>query len=66
MKSFIKVIRKYIILEILFDILCTIMLAFTPILQKWLFDEGLNGGIYVIIKMVAIYGIIQLLYAISV
>ena len=66
MKPFIKVIRKYIILEILFDILCTIMLAFTPILQKWLFDEGLNGGIYVIIKMVAIYGIIQLLYAISV
>ncbi|MDE6052539.1 MAG: ABC transporter ATP-binding protein/permease [Lachnospiraceae bacterium] len=43
MKKYINKIKKYIIAEILFDILCTIFAAYIPILQKEMFDS-LGGG----------------------
>lgn len=39
MKKYIIQIKKYIIAEILFDILCTVFAAYIPVLQKQMFDS---------------------------
>lgn len=65
MKPYIKKISSFILLQILFDIFCTILAAFTPILQKWLFDYGIQGGVYKIIQIAGIYIIVQLLLVIN-
>lgn len=43
MKKYILKIKKYIIAEILLDMLCTIFAAYIPVLQKEMFDS-LGGG----------------------
>lgn len=64
MKECIKPIRKYIILELVFDAICTILCAFMPILQKELFDEGLAEGAATIMFIVVAYIIVQVLHTI--
>ena len=39
MKKYILKIKKYIIAEILLDMLCTIFAAYIPVLQKEMFDR---------------------------
>lgn len=57
MKNYIRHVMKYIIADILFDILCTVFAAYIPVLQKELFDsltEGLLSHIPAITVMFVI------------
>lgn len=60
MKKYILQIKQYIGLEILMDIICTICLAFAPVLQQQLFDHIANGSLRTILIIVFVYLFLQL------
>lgn len=64
MKESVKSIKKYIILELLFDAVCTALSAFMPVLQKELFDTGIAGGVQRVIYIVGIYIAVQLIHTV--
>ena len=43
MNTYIYKTKKYIIAQILWDLAGVICLAFSPLLQQWLFDYGLQS-----------------------
>lgn len=65
MIKFIRNIRKYIFLQILFDLIGVFCLAVTPLLQKYFFDYALNSETEVIIKIVVLYIFLHLIYVVS-
>lgn len=64
MKTYILKIKKYIFMEIVFDLLCTVALATMPQLHRQLFDEGMNHGIDRLLQIVLLYIIVNLAYVI--
>lgn len=60
MKKYIKHVRKYIIAEILSDILCTVFAAFIPVLQKEMFDS-LGGQLSRIPVIILLFILLQIL-----
>lgn len=62
MKQQIKPIKKYIILEILLDIFCTLLSATLPIVQKLFFDSGIQSGLQRLVQIIALYVTIHILH----
>ncbi len=65
MITFIKKVKKYIVLQVLFDLIGVCCLALTPLLQKYFFDNALGGGFEIVIKVSCLYFILHGVYAVS-
>ncbi len=65
MKTYIKKVRKYIIAQVLFDLFGASCLAIAPLLQKWLFDYGLNSSLVTIIVVIVVYFLLQFMYSLT-
>ena len=63
MKPYITKVRKYIILQVLWDFLGVVSLAAAPLLQEWLFDHGLESSWNRIVLVVLLYLGLLLFYA---
>lgn len=61
MKKYILKIKKYIIAEILFDMLCTIFAAYIPVLQKEMFDSLGGGKLSQIPVIIVLFVVLQML-----
>lgn len=61
MKKYILKIKKYIIAEILFDMLCTIFAAYIPVLQKEMFDSLGGGRLSQIPVIIVLFVVLQML-----
>ncbi|MDE7272682.1 MAG: ABC transporter ATP-binding protein/permease [Lachnospiraceae bacterium] len=59
MKKYIRPVIKYIIIDILFDVLCTIFAAYIPVMQKELFDSLAKGMLSRIPAIIALFIILQ-------
>ena len=67
LNTYIYKTKKYIIAQILWDLAGVICLAFSPLLQQWLFDYGLQSPLKKIVMVVLAYGAFTgLLYFITV
>lgn len=63
MKSYIAKVRKYIILQVLWDFLGVVSLAAAPLLQEWLFDHGRENSWGRIVQVILLYLGLLLFYA---
>lgn len=61
MKKYIRKIKKYIIAEILFDMLCTVFAAYIPVLQKEMFDSLGGGRLSQIPFIIVLFVVLQML-----
>lgn len=61
MKQQIKPIKKYILLEILLDVLCTILSAALPVVQKLFFDQGIQSGMTRLVQIIVLYATVHVL-----
>lgn len=59
MKKYINHVKKYIAVEILSDILCTVFAAFIPVLHKELFDSLADGRLSRIPAIIAAFILLQ-------
>lgn len=59
MKKYIRHVIKYILVDILFDILCTIFAAYIPVMQKELFDSLAESMLSRIPAIIAVYILLQ-------
>lgn len=64
MKKYIKLSLPYILLEIFFDFLATLFIAFIPYFQKLLFDQGI-GSITNIFILTFLFLVVQISAIIS-
>lgn len=65
MKKYILQVKTYILIEILMDFICTICLAFTPVLQKQLFDHVAGGKVRTVFTIIIAYLFLQLVNVIA-
>ena len=65
MNTYIYKTKKYIIAQILWDLAGVICLAFSPLLQQWLFDYGLQSPLKKIVMVVLAYGALLVFYTLS-
>lgn len=63
MKKYLFKVKKYIILQVLFDFIGVICLAIAPLIQKWLFDYGLQSVPSQIVKAILLYGLLLVTYS---
>lgn len=61
MKKYIRKIKKYIIAEILSDMLCTVFAAYIPVLQKEMFDSLGGGRLSQIPFIIVLFIVLQML-----
>lgn len=61
MKKYISQVKKYIIAEILLDILCTVFAAYIPVLQKEMFDSLGGGKLSQIPLIIVLFVMLQML-----
>lgn len=65
MKKYLFESKKYIIAQILWDLIGVICLAISPLLQQWLFDNGINCSFKIILLLVLAYFALLLFYTLS-
>ena len=65
LNTYIYKTKKYIIAQILWDLAGVICLAFSPLLQQWLFDYGLQSPLKKIVMVVLAYGALLVFYTLS-
>ena len=65
MNTYIYKTKKYIIAQILWDLAGVICLAFSPLLQQWLFDYGLQSPLKKIVMVILAYGALLVFYTLS-
>ena len=65
MNTYIYKTKKYIIAQILWDLAGVICLAFSPLLQQWLFDYGLQNPLKKIVMVILAYGELLVFYTLS-
>lgn len=63
MKSYISKVKKYIILQVVLDFIGVICLAIAPLIQKWLFDKGLDSTVDKVIFAIVLYGVLLAVYS---
>lgn len=63
MKKYLFKVKKYIILQVLFDFIGVICLAIAPLIQKWLFDYGLQTTMSQIALAVILYALLLGIYS---
>ena len=63
MKDYLSKVKKYIILQIILDFIGVICLALTPLIQKWLFDYGLQSTSSQIILAILLYALLLGIYS---
>lgn len=59
MKKYIRRVSRYIIVDILFDILCTVFAAYIPVMHKELFDSLAQGTLSRIPAITAVFIVLQ-------
>lgn len=65
MKTYIYKTKKYIIAQILWDLVGVICLAISPLLQQWLFDYGLESSFTTILQLIVVYFALLFFYTLS-
>ena len=65
MNSYIYKSKKYIIAQILWDLVGVVCLAISPLLQQWLFDYGLKSSFKIILMLIMAYFTLLLFYTLS-
>lgn len=65
MNTYIYKTKKYMIAQILWDLAGVICLAFSPLLQQWLFDYGLQSPLKKIVMVILAYGALLVFYTLS-
>ena len=65
MKAYIYKTKKYIIAQILWDLVGVVCLAISPLLQQWLFDYGLESSFITILQLIAAYFALLFFYTLS-
>ena len=65
MNTYIYKTKNYIIAQILWDLAGVICLAFSPLLQQWLFDYGLQSPLKKIVMVILAYGALLVFYTLS-
>lgn len=63
MKDYLYKVKKYIILQVVLDFIGVICLALTPLIQKWLFDYGLQSTSSQIILAILLYALLLGIYS---
>lgn len=63
MKSYLFKVKKYIIFQVLFDLIGVICLSMAPLIQKWLFDYGLQSTPSQIVLAIILYGLLLGIYS---
>lgn len=63
MKDYLSKVKKYIILQVVLDFIGVICLALTPLIQKWLFDYGLQSASSQIILAIILYALLLGIYS---
>jgi ABC-type multidrug transport system fused ATPase/permease subunit len=65
LKTYIYKTKKYIIAQILWDLVGVVCLAISPLLQQWLFDYGLESSLTTILQLIVAYFALLFFYTLS-